>query len=107
MVWLDVEKVIKSTKRGKQKWPNLADWEDGKKEMFIDAWSPHKEDLEGGLCYIPRITLYEPSGDVVKTRNVMFGNGRHRTEFFRVNGVQKLPFETRKKNRDYLIQHYG
>ncbi len=29
VVCLDVEKVIKSTKRGKQKWPNLADWEDG------------------------------------------------------------------------------
>jgi hypothetical protein len=41
VVWLDVDKVIKSTKRGKQKWPNLASWEDGKEEVFIDTWNPH------------------------------------------------------------------
>lgn len=107
VVWLDVDKVIKSTTRGKQKWPNLASWEDGKKEVFIDAWNPHKEDLERGLCFMPRITLYEPSGEEDETRDVMFGNGRHRTEFFSVNGAQKMPFETRRKNKDYLTEYYG
>jgi hypothetical protein len=56
---------------------------------------------------MPRITLYEPSGEEDETRDVMFGNGRHRIEFFSVNGAQKMPFETRRKNKDYLTEYYA
>ncbi|GKT11929.1 MAG: hypothetical protein ISEC1_P0902 [Thiomicrorhabdus sp.] len=86
VVWLDIEKVIKLTKHRKQKWPHLTDWVDGKIEIFIDAWSPHKEDLEAVLCFMPRITLCEPSasGDVVKMRDVIFAMGTIEQSFSRL-----------------------
>jgi len=67
-----------------------------------------------GIVNLPRISVFplQQKGDRFLNmlgmnfrgarHGVTFGNGRHRTEFLRSNGVKVMPFETRKSNVDIL-----
>lgn len=119
VVWLDVKKVQKWAAACGQKMPGTVDqWnEDHKAEYFAWAWDPKGDNLVGGLTFMPRVSAevhrvqVTPScrerlliklglADGLKDRfetYVAFGNGRHRTEFLKDQGVRKMPFECRKE----------
>lgn len=129
-VWLDIEKVIFFTKTGGQSWPKAPQhWENGKLDYFIDAWDPNRVSTIGALADMPRISYFYEEPKRLPVRKswwqmlkrllgvqvadellyvpgfayVVFGNGRHRTEFLRYNGVLVMPFETRKSHAPKLF----
>lgn len=113
VVWLDIERVIAHTIAGGQTWPGpVSSWEEGKLAFFNHAWSPRPRGIfESSLAHMPRISCdlqpvvtpprwrwlwrSNPTTDAQKRFIVNFGNGRHRVEYFRHQGVTEMPFETR------------
>jgi len=129
VVWLDIQKVIGFTKRGGQVWPappSSESWGD-KWDFFLRAWNPHNKAKTGTLAHMPRISfikerIYAPQPPKIErgllfTKKVpqpprvhtfsyiQFENGRHRTEFFRSQGVMVMPFETRAWMVPYLQRY--
>jgi hypothetical protein len=120
VIWLDIEKVKTLTIEEGQNWPEYEIWGAGAKDYFRQVWNPSND---AGYTYMPRITtrLKRPklsSRQIFVAKCliklglsrflnkqwfqektvVFFGNGRHRTEFFRSRGVKKMPFETLQSN---------
>lgn len=121
VAWLDVEKVVALTLNGNQEWPSHPSlWTKDKYDFYIDAWNPSAPSGKRQLAHMPRIAIHSIDvsrqgicGSVQsgisalfkrqpKTRDlkymIVFGNGRHRTEFFRAQGVRCLPFEVRARH---------
>lgn len=126
VVWLHIEKVKAFTIAGGQAWPDpVSDWEEGKLAFFHRAWDPNSENRFGSLAHMPRISCHlqtQPSTrwhrlltalGVARQRpaqqgfTITFGNGRHRTEYFRGQGVQEMPFETRANLVPTLLEYCG
>ena len=76
--------------------------------IAIDSHEPEKTTL---LKFLKQWVLkglnQERKESRVDEYVVRFGNGRHRTEFFRVKGVGCMPFEARERHADLLIIHCG
>lgn len=122
VVWLGIEKVKYYTQQGGQGWPSTKDMRQ-RDAFFRRAWNPHNGKTFESLAYMPRISsliyeeqirptfyehlfvklgLIEPKKIITKF-DVIFGRGRHRTEFLLSRGVKCMPFETRKSNVELLL----
>jgi len=118
VVLLDIDKVRNLAEQGGQRWPYYPNsWEESKYEVFVDALDPSRSIY--GIVNLPRISpsLLRNKDDSFldmlcvyfqgEKYVITFGNGRHRTEFLRINGVKAMPFETRKSFVNILERECG
>jgi hypothetical protein len=103
VIWLDIEKVLESQKLDHIPWPeHPSKWKNNKYEFY-----------EGKLTWLDHLKIklnmrpnYQPEF-IVKKWMIFFGNGRHRTEFFRANGVKSMPFEVHNCIANKMKKEFG